>query len=215
MKVADVMTSDVVSVGPEAPIRDVAAILVSRRISGLPVVSELGAVLGVVSEGDILVKERPSEPRGALARLLHQEQSALTAKEQARTAGEAMTAPALTIAPDRPVAAAARLMVDEGINRLPVVEGDRLVGIVTRADLVSAFARPDEAIVREIREEVMRRALWMPDAAQVTSRRGEVRLRGRVEREADADVLTELVRRVPGVVSVEAELTWPDDDRRR
>ena len=161
MKVKDLMTTNVVAVGTETPLKDVADILSEFRISGLPVVSERGTVLGVVSENDILVKERGTEPlRGLVGRLIAGDAVKLEAKLAAKTAGEAMTSPAVTITADRPVSAAAAEMVERRINRLPVVDEDgKLVGIVTRADLVKAFARSDEEIIRELRDDVMTRAL--------------------------------------------------------
>jgi CBS domain-containing protein len=139
-----------------------------------------------------------------------------SAKEAARTAGEAMTAPALTIAPERPAAAAARLMLDHGVHRLPVVRDGVLVGIVTRADLVRAFSRSDEEIAREIRNDVLRRALWVePGSVDVTVDRGEVVLAGEIEARSDAAVLRKLVQRVPGVVSVRSSVLYRVDDLRR
>ncbi len=216
MKVKDLMTANVVAVGTETPLKDVADILSEFRISGLPVVSERGTVLGVVSENDILVKERGTEPlRGLVGRLLAGDAVELEAKVAARTAGEAMTSPAVTIMPDRPVSAAAGEMVERRINRLPVVDEDgKLLGIVTRADLVKAFARSDEEIVREIREDVMSRALWLdPSAVEVSSTRGEVTLKGRLETRIEAEALAALAERVPGVVSVSSELTYPEQER--
>jgi CBS domain-containing protein len=137
-------------------------------------------------------------------------------KASARTAGEAMTAPAVTITPERPAAAAARMMLDHGVHRLPVVRDGELVGIVTRADLVRAFTRSDADIALEIREEVLRRALWLdPHEVEVTVDRGEVALAGEIEAKSDAEVLTKLVRRIPGVVSVRSSVLYRFDDLRR
>ena len=100
-----------------------------------------------------------------------------------------MTSPAITVRPDAHVSYAARLMTENGIKRLPVVDSDgTLAGIVTRADLVRAFARPDHEIEREIREEVIQRILWI-EAPSVVVRveRGEARLSGRLERRSDAE----------------------------
>jgi osmotically-inducible protein OsmY len=104
-------------------------------------------------------------------------------------------------------------MLDRNVKRLPVVdEYGKLLGIVSRADLVRAFVRSDEEIAREIREEALRRSLWVdPDLMKVTVERGEVRLEGRVETEAEAEIVPRIVQRVPGVVSVLAKLSWPDD----
>jgi osmotically-inducible protein OsmY len=106
-------------------------------------------------------------------------------------------------------------MIDESINRLPVVTDDSvLVGIVTRADLVRAFARSDAEIAAEIREDVLIRTLWIePEEVTVSVQNGAVRLGGRVGTKADAELLATLSRRVPGVVSVEANVAWEVDDR--
>jgi len=217
MKVKELMTEHVLAVGPEAPLKDAAAILAENRISGLPVISEQRRVLGVVSEADILIKERGPEARhgGLIAWLLV---GGLPDDERlsARSSGEAMTSPTITIGAESHVSEAARLMTENGIKRLPVVDADhKLVGIVTRSDLVRAFARPDEEIGREIREDVVQRALWIEDGAlDVRVERGEVTLSGEVERRSDAELLPPFVGRVPGVVTVQSTLTWRWDDRK-
>lgn len=217
MKVEDVMTKDVKTVTPETPLREVARILAENRVSGIPVVDD-GKVVGVVSEADILVKERGDKPgRSGLLGLLLDSGRVLEAKLQARTAGEAMTSPAVTIGPKRPVTEAAATMIEEQVNRLPVVDDDgRLVGIVTRADLVRAFVRPDEEIAREIREDVIFRTLWIPpEQVEVEVEKGVVTLRGHVESRSDAELLPSFVQRVPGVIAVESHLTWEEENGRR
>ena len=151
----------------------------------MPVVDD-GRVVGVVSEGDILAKERgPAERHGCSGSC--STTGAAELKLAARTAGTAMTSPALTIAPDRPVAEAAGVMVDEGVNRLPVVNADgKLVGIVTRADLVRAFVRTDGELADEIREHVLLKSLWIPAGERdVAVEEGVVTLRGEVENRDD------------------------------
>jgi CBS domain-containing protein len=217
MKVRELMTEDLVTVGPETSLKDVATILAELGISGLPVIGEGRTVVGVVSEADILVKEQGSEPHhGGFIGWLLEGGRADSAKLSARTAGEAMTAPAITIGADREVSEAARLMVEHGIKRLPVVDSDgKLAGIVTRSDLVRAFARPDDEIEHEIREEVVRRALWIEDdALEIGVRRGEVTLGGQVERKSDAELLARFAARVPGVISVSSTLGWERDDHK-
>lgn len=216
MKIRDIMKTDVVTVGVETSLRDVAALLASRGISGVPVVHE-GRVVGVVSEGDIVIKERGEAPRGGLLSFLAHDRATAELKLEARNAGEAMTAPAVTIGPHRPVAEAAARMIDADVNRLPVVEEDgALVGIVTRADLVRAFVRTDEDLGREIREDVLLRALWIPPATvQVAVEEGVVTLTGRVDNRVTAEILPGLVQRVPGVVSVVCEVTAEDENGRR
>ena len=108
-------------------------------------------------------------------------------------------------------------MSEHGINRLPVLRRDELVGIVTRTDLVRAFVRSDEDIRREIREEVLCETLWLevPEAVVVQVERGAVRLSGRMETRSEALLLERLVGRVPGVVSVQPNLSWTIDDTTR
>jgi len=210
MKIEDVMSRDVVTVDLSTPLREVAALLAEKRISGLPVVSE-GRVVGVVSEADVLAKERgETHERGGLLSFLVDDRATAELKLEARTAGEAMSAPAITIRPDRPLPEAAGVMIDEGVNRLPVVdENGQLLGIVTRADLVKAFVRSDAELAEEIREDVLLKALWIPpEAVSVSVDEGVVTLTGHVENRATAEILPQFVQRVPGVVSVLAEVTW-------
>ncbi|HZC29899.1 MAG TPA: CBS domain-containing protein, partial [Gaiellaceae bacterium] len=157
MRVQDVMTKDVAAVLPGTPLKEVAQLLVDRKVSGVPVVDGDGCVLGVVSETDLLVKERgaPRRRGGPLAWLVDPIEIGQRLKLEARVAGEAMSAPAVTISPLRSLAAAAESMLDNRVNRLPVVRDGKLVGIVTRADLVQAFARSDAELVQEIREDVV------------------------------------------------------------
>jgi CBS domain-containing protein len=220
MRVRDLMTERVLSIGPEAPIKDVARILVEHRISGLPVCDVEGRVLGVVSEGDILYKEHdPKEGHrgGPLSWIVEGSPSgAGELKATALTAAKAMTAPAITVAPYESVAEAARLMCERGVNRLPVVKDEKLIGIVTRADLVRAFIRSDEEIAKEIEDEVLGRTLWI-DAGklEVEVTHGSVQLDGRLHTRSDAELLERLVARVPGVVGVESRVGWQLDDTTR
>ena len=208
MRVKDVMTKDVVTAAPDTDLRGVAALLVRHRISGVPVV-ESGRVLGVVSERDILFKERPSDGlhRGVLAWLM--DEGDLMLKIDARNAGTAMTSPAVTIGPNRGVADAAALMLDEGVSRLPVVEAGRLVGIVTRHDLARAFARSDEEIWQEIESDPLIRSYWpRPSALDVYVSGGEVTLNGKVDSKEHAASIEAFVDRIPGVVGVTSRLRW-------
>jgi CBS domain-containing protein len=211
MKVSELMKTDVVTAAPEASLKDVAKTLVEHGISGMPVCDTEGHVLGVISEGDILYKERGRLERrgGPLAWLVDGISYSEVSKAEAHTAYDAMTTPPITITPGRPAAAAARLMVERGVNRLPVVNQDeRLVGIVTRADLVRAFIRTDEELTAEIREDVLQRVLWVePDTIDVTVRNGDVELAGELETSADAAVLEKLVAKIPGVISVHSNVT--------
>jgi CBS domain-containing protein len=216
MKVQEIMTSDVLTIGPEAEIRDVARIFVEHGISGLPVCGAGREILGVVSEGDILFKEQGPRGQSMLSRFGGKAPKELE-KALAIKVSEAMTAPAITTSPHSSVAEAARLMSEHGINRLPVVKAGELVGIVTRTDLVRAFVRSDNDIRDEIVDDVLRKTLWLdvPEVIRVDVERGAVRLHGHLETSSDASLLVRLVSRVPGVVSVETGLSWATDDMSR
>jgi len=213
VRVGDVMTRDVVSVTPDTPLKDVAAALVERGISGLPVCDADGAVVGVLSEADLLVKQGGSPERsgGLFAWLVETASAPDLAKLRAHTAGEAMTSPAVTVETASPVSEAARTMVSLGVNRLPVVEDGRLVGIVTRADLVRLFTRSDEEIARDIRQDVVKRLWIAPERIEIEVEQGEVVLRGEVDTEVEAGLLEKRIPLVAGVVGVRSELSWAVD----
>ncbi len=216
MTVRDIMTEKVFTVTADAPLKVVATRMLEYGVSGLPVVDG-DRVIGVVSETDILYKERLAPDRkGVVDWLVHYAEDPPRAKLDARTAGDAMTSPPVTIASGRSVSDAAAMMLDLGIDRLPVVDSGRLVGIVTRADLVRAFTRDDAEIKREIREEGIVRRLWMSASnVQVTVEQGEVLLVGDVDEEDVADAIVSFAERTPGVVSVRSKLTWPRKAERK
>jgi CBS domain-containing protein len=212
MKVRDLMQSDVRTTTPEASLKDVARTLVENRISGMPVCDGEGKVVGVISEGDILFKERgrPEQRSAPLGWLLDGGSRTDLKKATARTVGDAMTAPAVTIRPSSSATAAARLMIEQGVNRLPVVVQDgRVVGIVTRADLVRAFTRQDAEIAIEIQKDILERVLWAePSAIDLSVREGEVEVAGELETSTDVQIFEQLVEKVPGVVSLQSRVTY-------
>ena len=128
-----------------------------------------------------------------------------------------MTAPAIVIDPDETIAVAAKRMDDEKVKRLPVVDGSgRLVGIVSRSDLLRLFLRPDDDIRREIREEVLLATMWLdPQAFTVTVDQGIVTMHGSVDRKSTVPVVVGLVRSVAGVVDVIDRLAYRFDDTHR
>jgi CBS-domain-containing membrane protein len=210
MRVHEVMTTDVATTTPEALLKDAALELVRRRISGMPVIDGDRHVVGVVSEADILAKEGDEQkPGGFLQWLVDPGDPWVAARFDAVTVGDAMSSPARTVAADRTVAEAATLMLDENVNRLPVVDAEgTLIGLVSRGDLVRAFVRTDEEILKEIEDDVLRRVMWLnPSDVEVTVEDGIVTIKGEVASEADADLLPKFVRRVPGVVEVTSALT--------
>jgi CBS domain-containing protein len=218
MKIEDVMTREVLTVRAETSLQEAAEMLARHRISGLPVVDADDHVVGVLSEGDILFKERgEARKKGLVERWLEASVPEIVSKDKARTVSEAMSTPVVTIGPRRPLAEAANTMIDEGVKRLPVVDDDgQLLGIVTRADLVRAFVRSDAEIAREIRDDVIFRALWIaPESIEVVVKDGDVRLTGEVETKADGELLPQFVQRVPGVVSVQSKLRWLEEGNER
>ena len=214
MKVIDLMTADVVTVRPGTPLKEAARLMVAARVSGLPVTDDAGVLVGIITEGDYLhreiERERPHR-HGLLDALLGGEAHSLAVAE---TVGEAMRSPVVTIDPDATLAEAARVMSAKDVKRLPVLgrEGE-VIGIISRADVVAAFTRPDELIEDEIREDVIRRILFVdPATIGVTVDDGIVTLRGTLPNKSDARLLDELSRRLDGVVAVENQLEWRVDD---
>jgi CBS domain-containing protein len=205
-RVRDVMTASVVTVDRITPYKEIARLLAEHRISGLPVLKMGRQVVGVVTEADLLAAQANtarrlrSGTRRAWWRREHQ--------HPALTAGELMTSPAITIGPDATVPAAARLMSTHHVRRLPVVDpAGRLVGIVSRRDLLSVFLRPDEEIAADIRRVLDDFLLVEPEEADVTVHNGVVTLTGTlgpaVGQHADLiPVAIRLMWDVDGVVDV-------------
>lgn len=212
MKVRDAMTTDVVTTTADTPLKEAAHALAQNAISGMPVVGAGGSVLGVLSEADILAKQckGQGQRKGLLRRLLDPTDPWLESRFSARTVGEAMSAPARSIEPDRPIADAATLMLEHEVKRLTVVDADgKLLGLISRGDLVRAFVRTDGEIKREIEEDLLRTTLWIdhPEDVHVTVSKGVVTLAGKVDSAADADLVSRSARWVPGVVAVTSKLT--------
>ena len=205
-KVGSVMVTDVATVGPDTPFKVAAELLAARNISGAPVVDENDHVLGVVSQGDLLQHEAP-----------HGRLGARQAKRKAVAAfvSGLMTTPAVTVRQDDAVAVAAKLLEEHHLHRLPVVDEDgKLVGIVSRSDLLRVFLRTDHEIRDEVRDEVILREMSIdPASLYVAVHNGIVSLNGSVERTSMIPVLTALIGRVDGVVEVRQNLTAHLDDR--
>ncbi|MDF5754351.1 CBS domain-containing protein [Spongiactinospora sp. TRM90649] len=223
-QVKDVMTAAVVSVSGEARFKDIAESLIEHAISAVPVIDDDRQVIGVVSEADLLAKEefreqyyREGYQPPLRARLRHRMSAdGPTARRKAAgdTAFELMTSPAHTITAHAGVTEAARLMDEHGVKRLAVVDRDgRLTGIVSRRDLLKVFVREDESIAREIREEILDRAMWVETAGvHVTVDRGVVTLSGRIDRRSEAQIAVRMTRRVNGVIDVVDQLLWTEND---
>jgi CBS domain-containing protein len=211
--VKDVMTTRVVAVRQGATYKDMAAELQEHHISALPVLDDQGKVIGVVSEADLLAQEAlDGEDLGVIDGILHRRERA---KAAGVTAADLMTRPPITITADDTVAHAARLMYGRRVKRLPVVTADgRLIGIVSRADLLSVYSRPDEDIRREITETViLGTILTDPARFTVTVKDGIVTIAGKPETSAVGSDIIGSIRHVEGVVAVRDRLTYPPDER--
>ncbi|MGW4546660.1 CBS domain-containing protein [Streptomyces violaceorubidus] len=200
--VSDVMTHTAVAVGPQAPFKDVIALMDQWKVSALPVLEGEGRVVGLVSEADLLPKEefRDSDPD----RFTQMRRLTDLAKAGGLTAADVMTAPAVTVHPDATLAQAARIMAQRKVKRLPVVNAEGLLeGIVSRADLLKVFLRTDDDIAEEVGQEVVARLFLSPaDTVRVEVSDGLVTLRGRVKDTSLVPVAARLVRAVEGVVDV-------------
>lgn len=209
----DVMTSPVVTVGPETPVKEIAQLLLTHHISGVPVVSD-GKLVGIVTEADLLYKERPDLEEGGLLRLFRRGQLAeAERKAEGLVARDVMTSPVVTVTEDTPLREVAALMARRQINRVPVVRGDQVVGIVSRADVLRALVRPDEEVEAAVRRALLEE-LWIdPSHLRVQVQEGVVTLEGEVERRSDKELAERWVETVDGVVRVESRLTYRFDDR--
>ncbi|MET8942772.1 CBS domain-containing protein [Streptomyces sp. NPDC004542] len=214
--VEELMTRNVVRARRETPFKELVRLLADNDVTALPVVDDLGRPVGVVSEADLLRKSAGrTDPSGRVPA------PDLEAWERAKAEGsraeELMSAPAVCARPDWNVVEAARLMEARHVKRLPVVdEADRLLGIVSRADLLRIFLRRDDAIRDEITQDVLRRTLGLaPSEVTVEVREGRVELGGSVESGNLVPVIDQLCRRVDGVVSVTGHIAHRTGDARR
>lgn len=197
MDVRDLMTTDVVAVAKTTSIRDAARLMFRYRVSGLPVVDVEDHVLGIITEGDFLQMEIERVETGSIPDQV----------------GDVMSTGVKTIPPDMDVIGAARFMQAQNVKRLIVAEDEKMVGIISRADFVAAFTRPDDLIEDEIREDLIRRVLFVdPETVEVGVANGVVTLMGSIGTRTEARLMEELARRLDGVVEVRSNLTWRIDD---
>jgi CBS domain-containing protein len=204
------MTSRVIWVEKDTPFAAIAAALKEYRVSAFPVLSPAGQVIGVVSEADLLAKlaleSGEGHMPGMVSGILHQQQ---LKKARATTAGELMTTLPVTVSPDDMVEHAAWLMHQRQVKHLPVVDADdHLVGIISRADVLSVYSRPDE----DIREEVTANVALSTspaDSVDVTVHDGVVTLTGTTEASETAHEIARRVRHIEGVVAVRDWVSYP------
>jgi CBS domain-containing protein len=199
------MTRDVITVRTDTSYRRIVDLMAEHHVSALPVLDEAGMVAGVVSEADLLYKIESQNGGERERRHFPWHRRAGDTKADGTVAGDLMSSPALTIDQDASIVTAAKVMDTERVKRLPVAtDSGRLVGIVSRRDLLRVFL---------VETEVVRRVLWAtPDQVQVTVKSGVVTLIGTVERRSLIPIAERLTREVDGVVDVVCELGYEMDD---
>lgn len=214
MKAADVMTRDVVTVTPDTPVKTIGELLRRHQISGLPVLDSAGAMVGIVTEADLLLGSEVGSGERFEPLTAPRRERMERSKARAETAAGAMTSPAVVITEDAPLAAAARRMRKHGVRRLPVVDDQgRLIGILSRRDILSALARPDEDIHRDVVDGVIEAWMWLsPTDLEVLVRDGIVSIKGTFDRRSEIEIAEHLVEGLDGVVAVHSSMAYLRDD---
>ncbi len=202
-RVRDVMTTDAITVDKHATGTTMARLMSEHSINALPVLTGGGRVAGVVSEADLLrTQHRPGGRRRG--RVLGRRGG----QPDSYTAGQLMTAPAVTIHPDAPLGAAARRMTDGNLTMLPVVDTDNeLLGVVSRRDLLRVFLRPDEDLAADVRRVLTDVLLIDPAAVTISAHDGLVTLAGEVSRADQVAIAERLAGETDGVLAVVNNLT--------
>jgi CBS domain-containing protein len=224
MKASDIMTKEIISVGPDTPIADVVATLLENRVSAVPVV-EHGTIVGIISEGDLLRRpETGTERRRSRWLELARSNASLAAdyvKTHGRWARDVMTEPVITVAPDTPVAEVANILESHHIKRVPVVQDGKPVGIVSRANLVQALASresppalasgPDDREIRDALLDELRRQRWAtsPSEANVIVDKGVVHLWGIIRSEEERKAVLVATENTPGVRRIKDHMEYP------
>jgi CBS domain-containing protein len=211
--VGELMTAAVVHVRPDTGFKEIARLLAEHDITSVPVLDDQDRPLGLVSEADLLLNEVAEEDPAGLLPTPDLSQPD-RARSTATTAAGLMTSPAVCARPEWTVVEAARLMQRRQLKRLPVIdEAGRLVGIVSRSDLLRVFLRQDRAIGEEIRSDILSRTLRIsPDSLDVQVDQGQVTLTGRVDHRSLLPVVERLCRGVDGVITVTSRLDYRTDD---
>lgn len=222
MKAKDIMTTPVVTIGPDTTVREIAALLLKQRISGVPVVDG-GRLVGLVSEGDLLHRHEIGTDRDRPARswwlsLIGGESApADYVKSHAVHARDIMTRDVITVDESTPIAEIATVLETRRIKRVPVLRGERLVGIVSRANLVQALAagprrakapraKSDDAIRRQLLAELERQPWWPSNASNVIVTDGIVHYWGLVDSDDQREAARVAAENIPGVRKVEDHL---------
>lgn len=197
MRVRDIMTRSVVTTRPTISVKDAAVVLAGHGVTLLPVLDDTDRVVGVLTEADVVRRRIPLDPRQGPWQGNH------AGPPPPLTVGEVMSSPPLTTKPDTDAAELARTMIDRGVRSVPVVDDDRLVGIITRRDLVRTIARDDALIAADVRKRL--ECYGAPDRWTVHVEQGSVTITDQYADPADHHVALVLAQAVPGVVHAEVE----------
>jgi CBS domain-containing protein len=214
--VSDVMTARVHVASPVTPFKLLVRLIEENHVSAIPIVDQQGIPIGIVSESDLLFKERRSELASSHDFLHLHNRQRQRAKADGDIASDLMTSPPITVSSDARLAAAARLMQEKNVRRLVVIDAHgRIAGIVSRSDLLHVFLRSDEELHDEITGELVP-SLFMPPPERlgVDVHMNVVTLTGEVDRKSDVDLLVRLTKQLDGVVDVVNRLRygWDDSD---
>lgn len=215
--VADVMTTQVHVASPMTPFKLLVRLIEENRISAIPIVDRAGLPVGVVSESDLLLKERRAELESATNLVHLRRRRSDRAKAEGLVASDLMSIPPITVTADTTLAQAARTMQERNVRRLIVVDArGRIAGILSRSDLLQVFLRSDEDLRDEIVDGVIPAILIAEtDTISVEVRSNVVTLSGQVDRKSDADILARVTRDLDGVVGVVNQLSYRWDDAAR
>jgi len=214
----EVMSSPVVTVGPDTPVRELVELILRSRISGVPVVDADQRVLGIVTESDLLEKEDRPSPEPPLiswhGRSLRLERMlGRYRKATGTTARDIMTENVITATEETEAHELAHLMLRHNINRILILHDGRLTGIVTRADVLKVFLRSDESILHTIRQTLARELFIDPAPLALMCSGGVVTVSGTVDRHSDKTLVAKWIRSVDGVVAVHTDnLDYRYDD---
>lgn len=212
--VADVMTKRVHVASPMTPFKLLVRLIEENKVSAIPIVNQNGIPVGVVSESDLLLKERRTQLESEPSLFHPRRRRVEVSKAQGTVAADLMTSPTISVPADTTLMEAARLMQERNIRRLIVTDSrGRIAGIVTRSDLLQVFLRTDEDLRDEMINKVIPAVLFDHDGhLNVDVRSNVITLSGEVDRKSDARILTRLASDLDGAVGVINQLTYRWDD---
>lgn len=214
----EIMTSPVITVTPDTPVREVVTLMLQHRISGLPVVDAENRILGIVTEADLIHKEDAVQARPPVipwhGRSLWLERKVdRHDKSKAMTAAALMTENVLTATEETGIRELAHVMVAHDVNRIPIIRDGRVVGIVTRADIVKVFTHSDEALITAARSALLHDLVIDPGRFVITSVNGVLNIAGELDLRTERDLVVTCLRSIDGVVGLNSDrLTYKTDN---